>query len=49
MAARHGRTLAPDEPMAEGPLRQSTAAAGWRLDSYEDGPQRFYALATRLP
>ncbi|GAB4055092.1 class I SAM-dependent methyltransferase [Catellatospora paridis] len=38
LAARHGRTLAPDEPMAEGPLRQSTAVTGWRLDSYEGLP-----------
>ncbi|WP_433476461.1 class I SAM-dependent methyltransferase [Spirillospora sp. CA-142024] len=47
LAARHGRTLQPDEPLARGPLGRLTAAAGWRLDSYDDPPHRFLALATR--
>lgn len=45
LAARHGRTLRPHEPLAEAPLRQALARAGWRLDRYCDDPDRFYALA----
>ena len=47
LAARHGRTLTPDEPLADGPLRSSTAATGWRLTTYEDAVDRFFALAVR--
>jgi SAM-dependent methyltransferase len=47
LAARHGRTLRPDEPLAEAPLRAATDRAGWRLDSYDDPPHRFHATATR--
>jgi hypothetical protein len=47
LAARHGRTLSPDEPLADGPLRSSTAAAGWRLTTYDDAADRFFALAVR--
>jgi SAM-dependent methyltransferase len=47
LAARHNRTLRPNEPLAEGILRDSTRQAGWRLDRYDDGPHRFFALATR--
>jgi ubiquinone/menaquinone biosynthesis C-methylase UbiE len=47
LAARHGRGLSPDEPLAEGMLRRSTAAAGWRLTVYDDAPQRFFAVAER--
>jgi SAM-dependent methyltransferase len=47
LAARHGRTLRPDEPLSEGVLRNSTRRAGWRLDRYDDPPDRFLALATR--
>jgi SAM-dependent methyltransferase len=48
LAARHGHQLRPDEPMAEGPLRDSTAATGWRLERYDDPPTHFFALAVRL-
>jgi SAM-dependent methyltransferase len=48
LAARHGHELRPDEPLAEGPLRDSTAATGWRLERYDDPPTRFFALAVRL-
>jgi SAM-dependent methyltransferase len=48
LAARHGRTLRPDEPLAETPLRQSIHQTGWRLDSYDDAAQRFHAVATRV-
>ncbi len=47
LAARRGRTLSPDELLAEGPLRRGTAAAGWRLTAYDDAPHRFFALAQR--
>ncbi len=47
LAARNGRDLSPDEPLAERVLRRSTAATGWRLTAYDDGAQRFFALAER--
>ena len=47
LAARHGRTLRPDEPLAEGPLRRLTAATGWLLAAYDDAVGRFFALAIR--
>jgi SAM-dependent methyltransferase len=47
LAARHGHALSPDEPLAEGPLRRSTAASGWALTAYDDAPHRFFAVATR--
>jgi SAM-dependent methyltransferase len=47
LAARHGRTLTPDEPLADGPLRSSTAATGWRLTTYDDAVDSFFALAVR--
>ncbi len=47
LAARHGRTLAPDEPLASGPLRVSTRSAGWDLTAYDDAADRFFALAVR--
>lgn len=47
LAARHGRSLSPDEPLAEGPLRRLTAAAGWQLAVYDDAADRFFAVAVR--
>ncbi|WP_238007168.1 class I SAM-dependent methyltransferase [Dactylosporangium sp. AC04546] len=47
VAARHGRTLRPDEPLAEPVLRASAARAGWCLTSYDDPPHRFHAVAVR--
>jgi ubiquinone/menaquinone biosynthesis C-methylase UbiE len=47
LAARHGRTLTPDEPLSAGPLRRSTAATGWRLTAYDDAADHFFALAAR--
>jgi SAM-dependent methyltransferase len=47
LAARHGRTLRPDEPLAEHRLRLTLAETGWALDSYDDSAHRFLALATR--
>jgi SAM-dependent methyltransferase len=47
LAARHGRTLSPDEPLAAGPLGRSTLATGWRLTAYDDAVDHFFALAVR--
>jgi SAM-dependent methyltransferase len=49
LAARHGRNVSHDEPLAEGPLRRFTAATGWELTAYNDAPHRFFAVATRTP
>jgi SAM-dependent methyltransferase len=47
LAARHGRTLTPDEPLAADPLGRSTLATGWRLTAYDDAVDRFFAVAVR--
>jgi ubiquinone/menaquinone biosynthesis C-methylase UbiE len=47
LAARHGRALRPDEPLAETPLRHSARRAGWRLITYDDAECRFLAVAIR--
>ncbi|MBG0560322.1 methyltransferase domain-containing protein [Actinoplanes sp. NEAU-A11] len=47
LAARHGRTLRPGEPLSEERLGPLLAGSGWELRSYEDVPDRFLALATR--
>lgn len=47
VAARHGRALRPDEPLAEGPLRITAVRTGWRLIRYDDPPHRFLAVAQR--
>lgn len=48
LATRHGRTLRPDEALAEARLAPLLAEAGWILTSYEDGEDRFLALAKRI-
>ncbi|BAL91827.1 putative methyltransferase [Actinoplanes missouriensis 431] len=47
LAARHGRTLRPGEPMSSERLGPLLDGSGWALQSYEDVPDRFLALATR--
>ncbi|MFC6020835.1 class I SAM-dependent methyltransferase [Plantactinospora solaniradicis] len=47
LAARHGHTLHPDEPLAEIPLRRSTDHTGWHLTSYDDPVHRFLAIGIR--
>jgi ubiquinone/menaquinone biosynthesis C-methylase UbiE len=47
LAARHGRTLSPVEPLSTAPLRRSTQATGWRLGTYDDAADRFFAVAVR--
>ena len=47
LAARHGRKLRSDEPLAQDRLRAVLAAGGWELDRYDDAAHRFFARATR--
>jgi SAM-dependent methyltransferase len=47
LAARHGRTLRTDEPLAEHRLGPLLEAAGWHLTGYDDPPDRFFATAVR--
>jgi hypothetical protein len=47
LAARHGRPLGPDEPLSPGPLRRLAGDTGWRLVSYDDAADRFFAVAIR--
>lgn len=47
LAARKGRTLGPDDVLAEDPLRERLARTGWGLDRYDDADDRFYARALR--
>jgi SAM-dependent methyltransferase len=47
VAARHGRTLRPDELLAETPLRLAAERTGWTLTTYDDPPHRFLAVAVR--
>jgi SAM-dependent methyltransferase len=47
LAARHGRTLGPDEPLADAPLSRATEDTSWELTTYDDPPHRFLAIATR--
>jgi SAM-dependent methyltransferase len=47
VAARHGRTLGPDDPLAEQNLRPALREGGWRLNRYEDHEDRFLAVAVR--
>ena len=44
-AARHGRPLSPDDPLAEPNLRPALDATGWRLTVYDDDEQHFLARA----
>ncbi|MFZ4300887.1 class I SAM-dependent methyltransferase [Streptomyces cinereoruber] len=47
LAARHGRSLSPDDLRAEPRLRPLLAGAGWRLVRYVDEDARYLALAVR--
>ncbi|MBL7260115.1 class I SAM-dependent methyltransferase [Paractinoplanes lichenicola] len=48
LAARHGRRLRPDEPLAEHLLGDSMDRTGWQLTTYDDPEHRFLAVAVRL-
>ncbi len=47
LAARQGRDLALDDPLDPGLLTVALAASGWRPRSFDDGPDRYLALAVR--
>jgi SAM-dependent methyltransferase len=47
LAARHGRTLRPDELMAEPVLRATLQRTGWTPQVYDDEPDHFFARASR--
>ncbi|GIJ54446.1 class I SAM-dependent methyltransferase [Virgisporangium aurantiacum] len=47
LAARYGRELRPDDPLAETPLRLAAERTGWTLTTYDDPPHRFLAVAAR--
>jgi SAM-dependent methyltransferase len=49
LAARQGRRLREDDTLAHANLRRLLARTGWRLDRYDDGPDRFLAVAERTP
>ncbi|MCX4632267.1 hypothetical protein [Streptomyces sp. NBC_01443] len=42
-AARHGRPLSPDDPLAGPNLRPILHATGWKLVVYDDAGQYFLA------
>lgn len=44
-AARHGRPLSPDDPLAEPNLRPMLDATGWHLTTYDDAERHFLARA----
>jgi SAM-dependent methyltransferase len=46
LAARHGRTLDPDELLDPRVLPEVLAGAGWMLRQIDDGPDRYWAAAT---
>ncbi|MFD5653413.1 methyltransferase domain-containing protein [Streptomyces sp. NPDC127039] len=46
-AARHGRPLDPEDPLAEANLRPALEEAGWRPDHVEDAAHHFLARAVR--
>jgi SAM-dependent methyltransferase len=47
LAARHGRSVRDTDLLAQPTLRRLLEATGWSFENYEDGPDRFLALATR--
>ncbi|MFD3469122.1 hypothetical protein ACFWWM_22620 [Streptomyces sp. NPDC058682] len=44
-AARHGRSLDPDDLLAEDNLRRALGTTGWHLEEYEDAAGHFLARA----
>lgn len=47
LAARHGRTIRPDEPLNEDRLGPLLDGAGWDLVRYDDPEDHFLAIAVR--
>jgi len=48
LAARRGYTLGPDDLLAEAVLGGLLSRTSWRLERYDDAPERFYARASRV-
>jgi SAM-dependent methyltransferase len=48
LAARQGRRLRDTDLLAPSPLRRLLHHTGWQLDRYDDGPDRFLAIAGRV-
>jgi SAM-dependent methyltransferase len=48
LAARHGGAPSDDDLVAPGRLGRLLADAGWRLESIDDGAERYLALARRV-
>ncbi|AUG80867.1 SAM-dependent methlyltransferase [Kitasatospora sp. MMS16-BH015] len=48
LAAKHGRTLTPEDVRTEPNLRAALATAGWELTGYDDQADRFLAVARRM-
>ncbi|MEV8405343.1 methyltransferase domain-containing protein [Streptomyces niveus] len=46
-AARHGRPLSPDDPLAEPNLRPMLTAGGWHTEEYDDARAYFLTRAVR--
>ncbi|WP_116100679.1 class I SAM-dependent methyltransferase [Amycolatopsis thermalba] len=46
LARRQGRELTPEDLRAEPNIRAALTAAGWRLDTIDDGADRYLVLAT---
>jgi hypothetical protein len=47
LAARHGRSVRDTDLLAQPTLRRLLDQSGWSFENYEDGPDRFLAIATR--
>jgi SAM-dependent methyltransferase len=47
LAARQGREVDPDDPLDPAWLAGTLAASGWRGEWFDDGPERYLALAVR--
>jgi SAM-dependent methyltransferase len=47
LAARRGQEVSPDDPLDPAVLAPVLAATGWLVESFDDGPDRYLALAVR--
>ncbi len=47
LAARRGRDVDPDDPLDPVRLADTLATSGWRGEWFDDGPDRYLALAVR--
>ena len=47
LAARRGRSVRDTDLLAQPTLRRLLDQSGWSFENYEDGPDRFLAIATR--